>query len=144
MMSSFLLKLSMHDSSKKRIMESLISVHTKNSFQDVTLSCSDGITKMDKFSVGLIFPFLGEICLDHPFGELVLILPGYSKTEVNDDVNKMFGQPTNKEEHVETANDCTDIIDNYKEADEEIIVDRNKTVNITDDDINRYGTINKY
>merc|ERR1719186_170091 len=115
-MSTFLLKLSLHDSSKVRIMESINSLQRRNVFQDVILYCSDGIIQLDKLSLGLIFPFLSDVLPAFGSAETVVLLPESYKADVINSVHALLGITQFTEEFVKTETDQVEPVEIYVEG----------------------------
>ena len=86
-----LLNLRLHNESKERIIESFASLINNNSFQDILIVCSDGKISLDKLTVGMIFPFLGDIFSKVCSSEVVLLLPDYHKNYITENLKNITG-----------------------------------------------------
>ena len=78
------LNLRLHNESKDRIIESFASLINNNSFQDILIVCSDGKISLDKLTVGMIFPFLGDIFSSVCSSEVILLLPDHHKNDITE------------------------------------------------------------
>jgi len=130
-MSPFLLNLRLHDSGKGRVMESFSSLLTNNVFKDVLLVCSDGNISLDKFCVGLIFPFLSDIFDKSCSSDMVILLPDLEKNTIFVKISVILG---------------TDYIQgsSHEISQESINISENKDIKHEPESLNEFKTINDY
>jgi len=127
-MSPFLLNLRLHDSGKGRVMESFSSLLTNNVFKDVLLVCSDGNISLDKFCVGLIFPFLSDIFDKSCSSDMVILLPDLEKNTIFVKISVILGMDEISQESINISEN-KDIKHEPESLNEFKINDAIKTIN---------------